>query len=92
MAQQVQGMSSEPNPKTGSNEPMAYQIRLKGHLGREWADWFGGMTITLEGDGNTLLTGLVVDQAALPGENMMKNTISEISSLETVRTFFKTGT
>jgi hypothetical protein len=85
-------MSSEPNLKTDPNEPMAYQIRLKGHLGREWADWFGGMTITLEGDGNTLLTGPAIDQAALPGENMMKNTKSEISSLETVRTFFKTGT
>jgi hypothetical protein len=46
---------------------MVYQIRIKGHLGREWTNWFGGMTITLEDEGDTLLTGPVVDQAALHG-------------------------
>ena len=46
---------------------MVYQIRLEGHLGREWADWFGGLSITLEENGDTLLTGPVVDQAALHG-------------------------
>ena len=46
---------------------MVYQIRLKGHLGPQWTDWFGGLTITLEEDGDTLLTGPVVDQAALHG-------------------------
>ncbi|MCB0162825.1 MAG: hypothetical protein KDI79_01275 [Anaerolineae bacterium] len=44
-----------------------YQIRLQGHLNRKWIDWFEGLTITLEDDGNTLLTGPVVDQAALYG-------------------------
>ena len=44
-----------------------YQIRLKGHLGREWADWFGGMAVALTEDGDTLLTGPVADQAALHG-------------------------
>jgi len=46
---------------------MVYQIRIKGHLGSQWADWFGGVTITLEDNGDTLLTGPVVDQAALHG-------------------------
>lgn len=46
---------------------MVYQIRIEGHLGPQWADWFGGMTITLEENGDTLLTGPVVDQAALHG-------------------------
>lgn len=46
---------------------MLYQIRLKGHLGRQWAEWFEGMTITLEENGETLLTGPVADQAALHG-------------------------
>jgi len=46
---------------------MIYQIRLKGHLAREWTDWFEGLTITLEEDGSTLLTGPVIDQAALHG-------------------------
>jgi hypothetical protein len=60
-------MSNELNPKTDSGEPMVYQIRLKGHLGREWTDWFGGLSITLEENGHTLLTGPVLDQAALYG-------------------------
>jgi hypothetical protein len=44
-----------------------YQIRIKGHCGQWWKDWFEGLTITLEEDGNTLLSGPVVDQAALDG-------------------------
>ncbi len=53
--------------ETDHDQPTAYQIRIKGHLGRQWADWFGGLTITLEDNGDTLLTGPVVDQAALHG-------------------------
>jgi hypothetical protein len=60
-------MSNKPNRKTDPSQPMIYQIRLKGHLGRQWTDWFGGLTITLEDNGDTLLTGPVVDQAALHG-------------------------
>ena len=60
-------MSNELNPKTDPSQPMVYQIRIKGHLGREWTDWFEGLTITLEEDGDTLLTGPVIDQAALHG-------------------------
>ena len=48
-------------------KPQLYEIRLKGHLDDRWADWFEGLTITLEEDGDTLLTGPVVDQAALHG-------------------------
>jgi hypothetical protein len=44
-----------------------YQIRIKGQLDSKWTDWFGGLTITLEDNGDTLLTGPVVDQAALHG-------------------------
>ena len=46
---------------------MVYKIRLEGHLGFQWIDWFEGLSIALEENGNTLLTGLVVDQAALHG-------------------------
>jgi hypothetical protein len=46
---------------------MVYQIRVKGHLGPQWADWFEGLAITLEEDGDTLLTGPIVDQAVLYG-------------------------
>jgi hypothetical protein len=48
-------------------QPVIYQIRLKGHLGRLWTDWFDGLTITLEDNGETLLSGPVADQAALHG-------------------------
>ena len=46
---------------------MTYQIRVKGHLGCQWADWFDDLNITQEDNGDTLLTGPVVDQAALHG-------------------------
>jgi hypothetical protein len=46
---------------------MVYQIRITGHLGRTWTDWFEGLAITLEDNGDTLLTGPVADQAALHG-------------------------
>ena len=49
------------------DEPRLYQVRLKGHLAERWANWFEGMTITLEEDGDTVLTGAVVDQSALHG-------------------------
>ena len=61
------GMSNELEPKTNSDQPVVYQLRIKGHLGHQWTDWFEGLTITLEEDGNTFLTGPVIDQAALHG-------------------------
>ena len=60
-------MSNKLKPKTDPGQPIVYQIRIQGHLGRQWTDWFGGLAITLEEDGDTLLTGPVVDQAALHG-------------------------
>jgi hypothetical protein len=49
------------------DEPGLYEIRIKGHLDDKWAAWFGGLTLTREDNGETLLTGPVVDQAALHG-------------------------
>jgi len=60
-------MSNKRNPKMDPGQPIVYQIRLRGHLSDGWTNWFEGLTITLEGDGDTLLTGSVVDQAALFG-------------------------
>jgi hypothetical protein len=48
-------------------EPGLYEIRIRGHLDDRWADWFEGLTITLEDNGDTLLSGPVVDQATLHG-------------------------
>ena len=50
-----------------TDQPGFYRIRLKGHLGQQWMDWFDGLTITLEEGGSTLLSGSVVDQSALHG-------------------------
>ena len=60
-------MSNKLNSSIDSCRPAIYQIKIEGHLGRQWTDWFEGLTITLENNGDTLLTGLVVDQAALYG-------------------------
>ena len=49
------------------NQHLYYEIRLKGHLDDRWTEWFEGLTITLEDNGDTLLTGPVIDQAALHG-------------------------
>ena len=50
-----------------SGQCMIYLIRIKGHLGRQWTDQFGELSITSEEDGTTLLIGRVIDQAALHG-------------------------
>ena len=44
-----------------------YRITIKGHLDSEWSDWFEGLTITQMDNGETVLTGPIVDQTALHG-------------------------
>ena len=60
-------MSNKLNLRTDPGQPLVYQIRIRGHPGRGWTDWFEGLAITLEANGDTLLTGPVVDQSALHG-------------------------
>lgn len=60
-------MADERNLKTDPDQPLVYQIRIKGQLDRKWIDWFGDVTITLEENGETILTCSVIDQAALHG-------------------------
>ena len=62
-----QPTSNQPSQRSDGNQSMIYQIRIKGHLSQQWTDWFEGLTITLEEDGDTLLTGTAVDQAELHG-------------------------
>jgi hypothetical protein len=50
-----------------SHEAGRYEIRLTGHLDAHWAAWFDGLAVTHEGDGTTVISGLIVDQAALHG-------------------------
>jgi hypothetical protein len=65
--QQSNEISKKPQPESDPNQPMVYQIRVRSYLDSDWTDWFEGLTITLEETGHTLLTGPVVDQAALYG-------------------------
>jgi hypothetical protein len=44
-----------------------YRLRVDGHLDDHWSGWFGGLTLTRDGDGTTILSGAVADQAALHG-------------------------
>lgn len=60
-------MSNTLNPETEPVQPVVYQIRIEGYLGCQWTDWFEGLSVTLEDNGITLLTGPVIDQAALYG-------------------------
>lgn len=60
-------MTIIPNPQAESSRGVVYQIRVRGRLGRQWAGWIGGLAMTLAENGDTLLTGPVVDQAALHG-------------------------
>jgi hypothetical protein len=60
-------MSNIRNFQPNSEEPMIYQIGIKGHLDHQWRDWFEDANITLDENGDTLLTCSVVDQAALHG-------------------------
>ena len=60
-------VAEQRSQRTGPVWPTIYQIRIEGHLGPAWTGWFAGLSITLEDDGDTLLTGAVVDQAALHG-------------------------
>ena len=60
-------MANKREPERDAEQSTVDQIRVKGHLGHRWSDWFEGLTITLEENGDTLLTGLVSDQAALHG-------------------------
>lgn len=54
-------------PYEDQHEPGQYEIYIKGHLDDRWTGWFEGMTITLADNGETRLSGTVVDQSALHG-------------------------
>jgi hypothetical protein len=60
-------MANPDHPECDSSQPAIYQIRIGGHLGCQWVEWFEGLTLMLEENGDTVLTGPVADQAALYG-------------------------
>jgi hypothetical protein len=54
-------------PIRSEDDAERYQIRVRGHLGSHWAAWFDGMTLTVDDDGTTVISGTVADQSALHG-------------------------
>ena len=60
-------MTEPRGPADDRPEDGRYEIRLRGHLETRWAAWFDGMTLSHERDGSTVLSGPVIDQAALHG-------------------------
>ena len=54
-------MSNKRTQKADPNQTLVYHIRIEGHLGRPWTDWFESLTITLEEDGDALFTGPEVE-------------------------------
>lgn len=60
-------MSNAENTRPSSHGPRGYQIKIGGRLSEKWAEWFDGLSITHTEHNETLITGLVVDQAALQG-------------------------
>ncbi|GAB5426455.1 MAG: hypothetical protein Crog4KO_36020 [Crocinitomicaceae bacterium] len=49
------------------NAPSHYQIKIKGQLSTDWSDWFSELALSHDDNGNTILSGEVVDQSALHG-------------------------
>jgi hypothetical protein len=60
-------MTDEQQSNPEAHQRTVYQFRINGHFGQKWMNWFEGFTVTLEEDGNTVLSGTVVDQSALHG-------------------------
>jgi hypothetical protein len=64
-----------------------YEIRVKGHLDEHWSTWFDGLTVKQETDGNTIISGPVIDQAALHSLLMKVHTLNltllAVSRIET---------
>jgi hypothetical protein len=60
-------MSNTPDPTTNPSQAAIYQIRVEGQLGPHWVEWFEGLAVEQIENGESLITGPVVDQAALYG-------------------------
>lgn len=72
-----------------AGQPIIYEIRIAGHLNPQWTGWFGDMSITLLAEGDTLLTGPVLDQAALYGllrkVNNLGMSLLSVNRVETIQ-------
>ena len=60
-------MIFDDDKKQNTDQPLTYEIKIKGHLRTQWSDWFENMTITYTAEDDTILSGEIADQAALHG-------------------------
>ncbi len=60
-------MGQEPSHSNKHPQSTYYEIRVRGQLDDSWSDWFDGLTVTSQANGETLIAGPVPDQAALHG-------------------------
>ncbi len=67
MVSEREGKQGKSGMESEHAQQKVYQIIVKGHLDSEWSDWFDGLTITMVDNGETILSGPVVDQTALHG-------------------------
>ncbi len=69
LSPQVEGNPEKDHREGGkpSTDGGLYEIKIIGHLDQDWSEWLGGLQITPDGEGNTLLSGVIPDQAALHG-------------------------
>lgn len=54
-------------PESAGAEGGFFEIRVKGHLDSQWSGWLQGLELDWLDNGETILAGAIVDQAALLG-------------------------
>ena len=85
------GAKVDPGPALSQPCGRVYEITIRGQLTNDWSDWFDGLQMTTSADGNTVLSGTIVDQAALMGVlnklNRLNVTLLSLSQVDNTRQF-----
>ena len=80
---------AEPGPAPSQPYGRVYEITIRGQLTDDWSDWFDGLQMTTSADGNTVLSGMIVDQAALMGVlnklNRLNATLLSLSQVDKIK-------
>ena len=81
--------TAEPGPAPSQPYGREYQITIRGQLSDDWSDWFDGLHMTTSVEGNTVLSGPIVDQAALMGIlnklNRLNVTLLSLSPVDNIK-------
>ena len=82
---------ADPGPAPSQSCGRVYQITVRGQLTDDWSDWFDGLQMTTSADGNTVLSGTIVDQAALMGVlnklNRLNVTLLSVSQVDNAKQY-----